>query len=68
MAIGNLITVEEAASEIGVTVRRVHQFIEKKRLTVEKTVGPVFLLDERKVKEFARRERFPGRPKTDPKK
>lgn len=68
MAIGNLITVEEAAGTLGVSTRRVHQFIERKRLSVAERVGPIFMLDKREVEEFAQKQRNPGRPPTPEKK
>lgn len=63
MAIGNLITVAEAAEIIGVSDVRVRQFIAKGRLKPAQTVGKMHFLDAAAVRKFAKKDRKPGRPK-----
>lgn len=63
MAIGNLLTSAEAAEQIGVSVRRLHQFVKEERLSPTEKVGNSLLFDRRTVLRFARTPRLPGRPR-----
>jgi excisionase family DNA binding protein len=62
MAANQLIDVEAAAAILGVTPRRVRQFIAAGRLSAQR-FGPVHVLDRTDVARFARQERPTGRPR-----
>jgi excisionase family DNA binding protein len=52
-AIGNLLTVAEAAERLGVSARRVGHLIEQGRITIKRTVGRQFYLDPEDIEAFA---------------
>lgn len=56
----DLLTVSEAASELGVSVRRVHQFIQEKRLPAEK-LGSYYVIKQEDL-ELIRERKRTGRP------
>lgn len=55
----NLLTVSEAAKELNVSARRIHQFIEDKRLPAEK-LGSYYVI--KRVDLDSIRDRQTGRP------
>ena len=57
------LTTKDAAERLGVTVGRVYQLINEKRLPAQK-VGRDYLIDEKDLKLVA--DRKPGRPKAKP--
>lgn len=57
-----LVSVEEAAEKLKLSVRRVQQLCEGKRLGQK--VGQVYVIPENELKAFAKKPRNPGRPKT----
>lgn len=62
MAIGKYVTTKEAADICGVSAIRVRQFVSEGRLKNVVRQGQLLFLDEHEVKEFAKRDRPPGRP------
>lgn len=63
MAIGNFLTVTEAAEILRVSEIRVRQFFNRGRIPGRRAGQQIFL-EADKVKEFSREERPPGRPAT----
>lgn len=63
MAIGNLLTSVEVARELGVSIKRVSNFVVENRLKPAKQIGRINLFDRKAVKEFAKKARKSGRPK-----
>ena len=57
-----MITVSRAAEVLGVSKRRVLQFIRQKRLKAEQVNPRLWLLDSAEVTRFGRQERRHGRP------
>jgi len=57
-----MITVSRAAEVLGVSKRRVLQFIRQKRLKAEQVNPRLWLLDIAEVRRFGRQERSHGRP------
>lgn len=64
MAIGEYISTAEAAEVLHVTPGRVRQFAIEKRLHFKK-VGTVLLFKAQDIKDFAKKKREPGRPKSE---
>jgi excisionase family DNA binding protein len=56
----NLLTTNDAANRLGVSVGRVYQFISEKRLPAQK-LGRDYLIEEKDLKLVE--DRKPGRPK-----
>lgn len=65
MAIGNFLTTEEVADELGVTPGRVRQFVVEDRLKPKQKIGQVLFFDRDEVQNFAELPRKTGRPKSD---
>ena len=63
MAIGNLLTTEEVARELGVSAKRVSHFVMDERLKPAKKLGRINLFDRVEVRKFAGKTRKNGRPK-----
>lgn len=63
MAIGTLLTTEEVAKRLGVSVGRVRQFVSEGRLQYAQKIGPALLFDRDLVEAFAKTPRPTGRPK-----
>ena len=63
MAIGNLITTDEVAKRLGVSLGRVRQFVMEGRLQFERKIGTALLFDRDLVEAFANTPRPKGRPK-----
>jgi excisionase family DNA binding protein len=55
-----LVTPQEAAERLGVSLRRVHQFLADGRLG--QPLGGVYVITEDDLREFAKQPREPGRP------
>jgi len=55
-----LITPQQAADKLGVSLRRVHQFLAEGRLG--QPLGGVYVITEDDLREFAKQPRNPGRP------
>lgn len=55
-----LVTPQEAARKLGVSLRRVHQFLSEGRLG--QPLGGVYVITEDDLKDFAKQPREPGRP------
>jgi len=58
----HFITVREAAATLGVSERRVQQYIQQGRLLAQK-VGNLYLIDRLELELFERRP--PGKPRKD---
>jgi len=60
-----LISLSEAGEILGVSRKRVYQFVQEGRLTIRDQVGVqgMILLDSAEVRRFGRRERPAGRPR-----
>lgn len=65
MAIGNYLTTEEVADELGVTPGRVRQFVTEERLKPREKIGQVLFFDKIDVQKFATLPRKTGRPKSE---
>lgn len=63
MAVGNFLTTVEVADILGVSRRRVIQFVHAKRIKPSGEAGSALLFDSREVREFAKEKRKTGRPK-----
>ena len=63
MAIGSLITMDEASEILKVSPVRVGQFVKDKRLPVARRIGRNYLFDRDAVKKFAKQPRPNGRPR-----
>ena len=59
-----LLSPQEAADKLGVSLSRVHQFCQEGRLG--QRVGNVYVIAEDDLREFARKPRNPGRPSDNP--
>lgn len=68
MAIGNFLTTVEVADILGVSRRRVLQFVDEKRLEPKGEAGSAWLFDSREVRQFSKEKRQTGRPKNNGKK
>lgn len=55
-----LLTPQQAADRLGVSLRRVHQFLSDERLG--QRVGGVYVITEEDLRQFQRIPRNPGRP------
>jgi excisionase family DNA binding protein len=55
-------TVAEAAKMLGVSPRRVLQFIEDGRLSAQRVTARLYVLDRAEVERFANTPREPGNP------
>lgn len=53
-------TPQQAADKLGVSLRRVHQFLAEGRLG--QRVGGVYVITDEDLRDFAKRPRTPGRP------
>lgn len=58
----DFLTVQEAAESLGVTARRVRQYVDKRRLPGKK-LGNLIIIPRKAVSEFGKQPRRPGRPK-----
>lgn len=56
-----LLSVVEAAKQLGLSPRRIQKFCEEKR--IGQKVGDVYVIPEDELRKFARQERQPGRPR-----
>lgn len=65
MAIGNFLTTDEVADELGVSPGRVHQFVTDGRLKISQRLGNILLFDRKDVEKFGEIPRIPGRPKSE---
>lgn len=63
MAIGNLLTTEEVAEELGVTPGRVRQFVCEERLEIKQRVGHILLFTRETIEKFREIPRPAGRKK-----
>ncbi len=63
MAIGTLLTTEEAARLLGVNASRVHQFVSEQRLKPKTRLGRLLLFERKSVAQLAKVPRPTGRPK-----
>lgn len=63
MAIGNLLTTEEVAEELGVTPGRVRQFVTDERLKIAQRVGHILLFERELIEKFRDIPRPAGRRK-----
>jgi len=61
VALGNLVSVSEAAERLGINRVLVHRYIKQKRLAA-KQVGHVWLIDVDSLDEFASKPRSVGNP------
>jgi len=61
----DMVTVKEAAKQLGLSRARVQQFIDEGRLPAQKVASRIYLLDAKDVRKFSRIPRKAGRkPKT----
>ena len=58
-----LLTPQQAADRLGLSLRRVHQFLADGRLG--QRVGGVYVITEEDLREFQKKPRNPGRPPED---
>ena len=58
-----LLSPQEAAARLGLSLSRVHQFCQAGRLG--QRVGNVYVIAEDDLREFSRQPRNPGRPADD---
>ncbi len=65
MAIGNYLTTEDVANELGVTTGRVRQFVMRNRLKPVEKIGQVLFFTREEVDKFREIPRNPGRPKSE---
>lgn len=56
-----ILSPQEAADELGVSLSRVHQFCQKNRLG--QRVGGVWIISREELDEFKRTPRYPGKPR-----
>jgi excisionase family DNA binding protein len=59
--LGNLVSVSEAAARLGIDRALIHRYIRQRRLRAEQK-GPIWLIDERSLEEFASKPRPKGNP------
>jgi excisionase family DNA binding protein len=55
-----LLSPQEAAKRLGLSLSRIHQFCRKGRLG--QPVGGVYVIPEDELRQFAKKPRNPGRP------
>ena len=53
-------TPQEAADKLGVSLRRVHQFLAEGRLG--QRLGGVYVITDEDLRDFSKQPRHPGRP------
>lgn len=58
-----LLSPTEAARRLGISRKRIYQFIAEDRIAVEQVVGGGIAIDECEVERFAALPRPPGRPR-----
>lgn len=61
MQVENAVGSQEAANFLGVTIAMVHRYCREGRLKAKK-FGPLWLIESKDLKEFAKTDRRPGRP------
>lgn len=55
-----LVTPQEAANRLGLSLRRIHQFLNEGRLG--QRLGGVYVITEDDLRDFSKQPREPGRP------
>lgn len=61
VALGNLVSVSEAAARLGIDRVLIHRYIKQQRLRAAQ-VGRIWLIDEESLDEFAAKPRVSGNP------